>query len=221
MIGPSRFDRARMAFGSVSGLALAPALGWLVACSAVPENPTARAELAPVELPSYTVGTVYKEHDLIAGKDGGWRVEAVDGDLVHAAGLRGCRFSFKDPLLPALSWEDCDGASGRRVYTSVEGSLWPLQVGRTATYRMSWTDSRGYDDSGTLTCSVDQTAFITTRAGELDTYRIVCRQDWADVHRTRVTWWSPELGQIKFTDTHNKNGLTRSTELLQVVEAGS
>ncbi len=190
------------------------------ACSAIPKDNPATGTLQPVDIPAYEVGTVFHQHDLLTGQDSFWRIVDVQDGLVHAESRSGCRYSFRDPLLPTLTWDDCSGAagwtSGRRTFTAAEGSLWPLRVGNKARYEVSWTGNGGQTDSGTLDCSVDQAVRLTVRAGEMDAYRVVCLLRWSDVSRTRITYWAPELGQVRFTDTHSRQGTTTSTELIRV-----
>lgn len=196
------------------------ALGLVAGCSTAPSDTPARIELAAVEQPAFAAESLYHEYDVLAGEETSWRVVSVDGDLVRGLGGSGCAFSFRDAILPVLSWDNCDGSpgwtSGTRTYTSAEGSLWPLRVGNTARYELEWTGNGGETDTGSLDCEVDQTAHITTRAGEMDAYRIVCLQRWEGVSRTRVTYWVPGFGAAKVTDTHSKRGTTSNTELLRV-----
>lgn len=192
----------------------------LAACSPIANDPPAATQLAPVAAPTYAVGTTYNVWDLIDDKAGSWKVVAVDGETFTAQTETGCRFTNRDPLLPVLSWENCGddaGArSGTRTYTSSQGSLWPLQVGSEARYAMTWTTNDGKTDSGSLDCSVDGSAHITTRSGEHDAYRVVCIQSWNGVTRRRVTYWAPDLGPVKFTNTHSKKGTTDSWELVSI-----
>jgi hypothetical protein len=198
-----------------------PALALLLgACSNVPKDQPALAELAPAERPTYAAGTVYHQYDLLEGKETSWRVEAAEGEIVRGVDGEGCRFASADPILPAVSWENCgddpNWRSGTRTYTSSQGSLWPLRVGNKASYVMSWTGNGGETDTGTLDCEVDGTARVATRAGEFDAFRVVCLQRWEGMSRTRITYWVPGFGPAKFTDTHSRRGTTRSTELLRV-----
>ena len=195
----------------------------MTACNTAPNDPPASAQLPSVEQPTYTVGTTYHEWDLIDGKASAWRVVAVDEAKFTGETDTGCRFTNTDPVLPVLSWENCgDNAawrSGTRTYTAAQGSLWPLQVGNRASYEMTWTTNDGKTDRGTLDCTVDGTAHVKVRAGEFDTYRVVCMQRWNDVSRRRVSYWAPDVGTVKFTDTHSKRGTTESWELVGIDRA--
>lgn len=186
----------------------------------MPKDKPAAATLQPVEMPSYEAGTVFHQHDLLSGEDSYWKVVDVQDGVVKAESRSGCRYSFRDPLLPTLTWDNCAGApgwtSGRRSFNSAEGNLWPLRVGNKARYDVSWTGNGGQTDSGTLDCTVDETVHITLRTGETDAYRIVCLLRWSDVSRTRISYWAPGLGQVRFTDTHSRQGTTTSTELIRV-----
>lgn len=192
----------------------------LAACATPEKDAPASAQMQPAAMPTYSLGTVYHAWDMTTDKAVSAKVVAVEGDVVTFENSNGCRFAQKDPVLPVLSWENCgDNAawrSGTRTYTAAQGSLWPLQVGNRASYETTWTTNDGKTDSGTLDCSVDGTAHIKVRAGEFDTYRVVCVQRWAGVSRRRVSYWTPDVGTVKFSDTHSKRGITDSWELVSV-----
>lgn len=194
-----------------------------VACTPSINDPPASTQMAPAEQPKHAVGTIYHEWDLIDAKASAWRVVAVDGGTFTGETDTGCRFTNSDPVLPVLSWKNCGSdpawRDGTRTYTALEGSLWPLRVGSRASYQMTWTGNGGETDRGTLDCTVDGTAHITVRAGEFDTYRVVCVQRWEGVTRDRITYWAPDVGAVKYSSTHSKRGTTESWELVSIDRA--
>lgn len=201
----------------------AAGLLMLLGCASPPADLPAQSELAPASLPSDNVGTVYHGWDEVGHGPVTTTVTGVAGDEVSFEMASGCEFARKDPILPVLSWDNCGSdpnwRSGKRLFTSSTGSLWPLRVGNHASYELSWTGNGGQTDRGTLDCDVTGTAHIVVRAGEFDTYKVVCIQRWAGVTRNRTTYWSPEVGTVKFTDVHSKKGLTDSWELVSVDDA--
>ncbi len=176
------------------------AAAGLAACATVEEQ-SPIAELSAVDQPEWQVGYTLVQKDVQTGEEGGWTILAVEGDRITAQSTRGCRWvNSTDWFAPTLEWENCGGFTGSREITEREGAIWPLQVGNRAKYEFINSDGR----RGTRRCEVDSTVNISVAEELIDAYKVVCRQD----KRTRTWYWSPERGEVKYTNVHADRGVT-------------
>lgn len=182
----------------------------LSGCATVEEQP-AKTALEPMADPGqYRVGATFKV--IKNGEPQTWKVTAVDGKATLYEGSDGCKWSRVGIFSQSLSWENCNGGSGTQK-VEAEGDLWPMEVGKTATYRFSGTNSKGNSWSGVQRCKVEGTVSVTTSTGDHDAYKVVCRDEW----RTRTSYVSPAAGhRVLLTNRHNKRGTTDTYEILEI-----
>ena len=159
----------------------------LVGCAATSIPSTPVASLPPMSQPERPVG--YKEHGRLNGKD-------VVSTLVSQTATErywnrddGCSTrSLRSGFAPSLAWSGCGSADGTNTAT-LKGEVWPLTVGKKWSYVFSGADANGNRWSGDRSCAVEG-ARIRTALGELDTYKVSCRDPWS----TYSYFVSPELG---------------------------
>lgn len=190
------------------------ALGALVlglaGCSTVEERP-AKMALEPMTRPQpYPVGTLLR--GLENGKPFTWRVLALNGGAYTVEDTNGCKWTDIDIVAPPLYWENCSGSSGT-IEVETEGSLWPLEVGKTVTYRLTGTNSKGNSWSGVRRCEAEDIVSLTTTTGDHDTYKVVCR----DKTKTLTYYISPAFGdRVLFNIWSAKRGSTNTYEILEI-----
>ena len=154
------------------------------------ETKPASAELAPGERRSLAVGhkSVWKQR---GGKELTWITAKLDGSTAEIHSSDGCKAVIDwSSYAPALAWRDCSGNTGSRKIDGHSGSLFPLAVGNTESWRYTGRNHKGKTWSGAMTCKVAGTANVTVPAGNFDTYHVICR----DGSSRQDRWFSPELG---------------------------
>ena len=171
-------------------LSLAPALAVVAGCQSTKvETAPVKAELAPAEAPTFTVGSkmTWREE----GKDDlTSEIVSVDGDKVTLQNDKGCKATFTSGGFNLWTrWENCNGSTGSSIFER-PGGIFPLQVGKKETYKASGNNDKGRTWSSTWTCRVAETANVTVPAGNFDTYRVVCKDEW----RRKDYYFAPELG---------------------------
>ncbi|EKV30374.1 hypothetical protein C882_4333 [Caenispirillum salinarum AK4] len=202
-------------------------LGLLTACNTtgVEEQPVAATEVpaaeytAPVEghTVSRTRGSVEDAVVVtvteVTPETFAWRVD----NSCHGRSLTDAAY-----FAPNLEWNDCgDGAwaSGTGEITGSSGSLWPLSVGKTASWDYVHTNSRGDADRNTRRCEVEDTARVTVPAGTFDTFKVVCNDRW----RTRTFYYAPEVNNV-VREVHwhkRRNAVVRDQQLVKVGGTGA
>ena len=191
----------------------------LGACATGPkleERPPVGA-VEPIEMPAYTAGTTLRQVSGVDGRDVGWEVVEVDADGTYVGrSVEGCSWTkARDPLMPATSWSGCgkgEWARGERTILSSSGSLWPLAPGNRASWKHRFTSSEGTPSSGTRRCEVEGAHAITTRLGDLDAMKVVCKDPWG----TTTSWWTAEHGEVRSWHVHRERGLEYDHELTAV-----
>lgn len=182
----------------------------LTGCATVEEQP-AKTALEPMANPQkYRVGTTF--NGLKNGKPYSEKVLTANNGSYTKEDNEGCMWTRTEMFSPTLSWENCNGRSGTQK-VEAEGDLWPMEVGKTATYRFSGTNSKGDSWSSVQRCKVEDTVSVTTSTGDHDVYKVVCRDEW----RTRTSYMSPAAGhRVLFTNRHNRRGTTDTYEILEI-----
>jgi hypothetical protein len=110
----------------------------------------------------------------------------------------GCEWSrHVSGFAPPSSWKSCDGSDGTQEVT-VNGSIWPLQIGSKVSYDMSRKhDYIGTWTASTRTCEVKEETRVTVPAGTYDTFHVVCNEPWSTGHWSAGHWYvSPEIGVV-------------------------
>ena len=91
---------------------------------------------------------------------------------------------------PSLAWRDCFGHTGSNKMEKHSGSLFPLAVGNTESWKYTGRNHKGNTWSGARSCKVAGTANVTVPAGNFDAYHVICRESSARYDY----WFAPELG---------------------------
>lgn len=171
--------------------------------------------MPPAPLPHVAVGDTFEFDD---GRVE--RVTALSGGQVQWQGLDRFTYrTFSDVLAPRLAWSD--GATrGERRFVTSSPSLFPLSVGRTATFN---TERRVIDGGTSVTttvaeawhCRADGTARITTRAGTFDTFRVDCTltTEPTTTSLTRSFYYAPAINYFVRRDDSMSNGAATSMTL--------
>lgn len=165
-----------------STILLAAAAFAVAACQSLVEERPATAELATPDRPDWTVGFKLVQANPTSGEEQSWSVLDVGDETVTAFNHNtGCKWvNHQDWFAPVLQWNNCGGNSGSRTITSIEGQIWPLEVGNKIAYRFQNAGGGG----GVRRCEVKGTANIDVNGDAIDAYKVVCR----DSNRTR-TWF--------------------------------
>ncbi len=158
--------------------------------SAKAETAAVKAELAPAQAPTFTVGSkmTWRER----GKDDlTSEVVSVDGNKVTLQSDNGCNSTFtSDGFNLWTRWENCGGNTGSSTFER-PGGIFPLEVGKKETYKARGKNDKGNTWSSTWTCRVTETDSVTVPAGSFDTYHVVCKDKW----RRKDYYFAPELGR--------------------------
>ncbi len=112
-----------------------------------------------------------------------WTVVSIEGERVYWRSDRGDEHvTGHDPLMPALEWKFVGEGGGRRQFSDIKGSLFPLKKGNLLTYTSSvenWTVKDGVREQPqswqyNWSCNVAGTERMEVPAGSFDTYKVVC-----------------------------------------------
>lgn len=200
----------------------AAALMTLAACQTteVATKPASKV-LAPAELNAMEFGEVRKYKRIRDGEEMVSTAKFVEGDIIEWSNSDGCHGTSiaGDRFAPALSWNKCgDNANwhtGTSSISSKSDSLWPLQVGKTATYSYSSKSHTGRTGSNTRNCEVESTVSVTAAGKDYDAYKVVC----SDRNNIRTYFYSPEATTVVYQTTYNKRrNSTETTELVERIQ---
>lgn len=112
-----------------------------------------------------------------------WIVVSIEGERVFWRSNRGDEHvTGHDPLMPALEWKFVGKGGGRREFSDIKGSLFPLKKGNVLTYTSdveNWTLKDGVRQQPqswqyNWSCNVAGTEKLEVPAGAFDTYKVVC-----------------------------------------------
>lgn len=159
--------------------------------------------------PEYPLGTEVEYR--VDGENVLYRVVDVSGGDVTWEDSKGCSFvqAGGDPVLPTLEWDNCGGGSGTHTLGERTGSLWPLELGKTASYAASGRNANGDSWSHTRRCEVADTVSLTVPAGTYDAFEVVCR----DRSSTRTWYFAPDVGTYVGHVRQPRGGSTLTLEL--------
>ena len=157
-------------------------------------------------------------HWLKEGKEFIQYYESVDEELQTVRGDDGCRWTRMTYMFaPALSYDNCYGTSGTQTIVETKGSPWPLTEQTEFQYSFTgkYKDNLGNPWRSTWKCKVDNQVKVKVPAGEYDTYKMVCEDDFMK----RTYWISPELGHYVAVDENHKIYISQwfMLELVRVV----
>ena len=129
---------------------------------------------------------------------------AENGGLEDWKLLDGCTFTRPAGELFAteVKYRSCSGLDGTQD-VKPNGEAWPLEVGKTWSEDYSGMNLAGRRWSSTNKCSVEAQVRVKVKAGEFDTYKVVCKDTW----NTRTRYVSPELGvHVYYVREHSTRG---------------
>ena len=153
------------------------------------ETMPAKAELPPGESRTYVVGEswVWKTMD---GTEDVREVVAVDGSEVSVQVSWGCSYTHDaSGFAPVTEFSNCSGGGSGTQQVERSGSIFPLAVGNTESWKYSGRSDKGNEWTGERSCEVAGTANVTVPAGSFDTYHVICMEK-----RARLDfYYSPEV----------------------------
>lgn len=183
--------------------------------------PTLPPEEAPTRTTGWSAQYAQRGGDLMTVT-----LQEITPEAALYATSDGC--SYRTPtsepeFAPTLEWTNCgDGAwsTGKGSISRSEGSLWPLAVGNTASWRYTTTNSRGETDAQNYrNCTVETTEQVAVPAGTFDAFKVVCDER----RRLRTFWYAPEVDAVVRSMVRDKrrNMTVRDNKLAQLGTAGS
>ena len=196
------------------------------ACSTVPkvvaESP-ASAVLAPMEKPEHIAIRV-NQIDKLSGEKRFYEQSALNtNDEYTGVASDGCTWvSLSDLVAPATSWSSCGSdsrwSSGENKNMIKIGELWPLEVGKKATYTFTQHDSNGTaNGQRTRKCEVMSTVNIDVESGNHDAYKVVCTRGDSNWRQTVFHYFSPALNSsVKYVRHTTSNGIQADHELIDI-----
>lgn len=156
------------------------------ATTSIPSTPV--ATLPPMSEPERGVG--YKEHGRLNGKDVVTTLVSETATERYWSRTDGCSTrSLRSGFAPSLAWSGCPGSADGTQTATLKGDVWPLRLGKRWSYAFNGADANGNRWSGDRSCTVEG-ARIRTALGELDTYKVSCRDPWS----TYSYFVSPQVG---------------------------
>ncbi len=173
-----------------------------------------KAELAPMSEPA-PLKEGYTRVFLVNGKTDSETLISRTAEGLTFRQATGCEYTRREqtPFAPSISWRNCPGGpDGTRTYQPT-GDVWPLVVGKTWSYESKGENVRGDAWSDVRRCKVNGVYYVTTEAGEYDTYKVTCTSSYW----TRIYYVSPELKtSVYFKRTHNRDKKpARRVQLIQ------
>lgn len=184
-------------------------LAALAGCSSVEEKAVSSAlepMARPAELQAGTIFEVTRDGEPLT-----FKVTMAEGELYRQESSDGCTWTDDGWFMPSTAYANCDGETGTQK-VELNGSPWPLQVGNTFSYKASGSNSKGNSWQTVRKCSVTETVGVTVPAGDFDTFKVVCSDDW----RTRTYYVSPRVGTpILITNRHRERGTVETYELAE------
>jgi len=204
---------------TLSALALA-----VSACAAtsVEEAPPS-AELAPMEKPVIAKNLRVHEIDTLKDEERYYDFfDAKENGVFSGRNKDGCSWDTSgDWVSPAVLWEGCgkdpDWLSGENRDMVKKGEIWPLAVGNKVSYSFNQINAAGVNTGRkTRICKVSEVVNIDVAAGNLDTYKVVCRRSSGSWSQTQTFYFSPETRSVvKFIRSTSSDGITWNTEFLR------
>ena len=142
--------------------------------------------------------------------------ESIDSEKYRIRDSEGCSWTRMTGMFaPPLKYYDCyQERSATEEIIGTMGNPWPLSETTEFQYEFTGKYDDGFGEEWRY-CKVDQQVRVKVPAGEFDTFKLVCEDDW-----NRLTYWiSPHLGHHVAFRHKNKSFLSRSymLELVKVV----
>ncbi|WP_299442798.1 SPOR domain-containing protein [uncultured Rhodospira sp.] len=181
------------------------------ATSNVIVDPPGRIAQAP--LPSYAVGDRY----VFDNPEETWVIRAVDDDTVTwESDLGGMRVTPRDPLMPSLRSASPEVGVVRREVQHQTGSLWPLEIGKEASFLVSAGMEGQPAQSLAWNCRVVATTRTEVPAGAFNTYKVACvRSDGLRLY----TYHAPTVGYFVRREVTTADDQQQARSLLAVANS--
>jgi len=181
------------------------------ATSNVIVDPPGRIAQAP--LPSYAVGDRY----VFDNPEETWVISAVDdGTVTWESDLGGMRVTPRDPLMPSLRSASPEVGVVRREVQHQTGSLWPLEIGKEASFLVSAGMEGQPAQSLAWNCRVVSTTRTEVPAGAFNTYKVACvRSDGLRLY----TYHAPTVGYFVRREVTTADDQQQARSLLAVANS--
>ncbi|WP_200341594.1 hypothetical protein [Rhodovibrio sodomensis] len=189
---------------------VAASAALLSACAQV-ETSKPTAQMEPAEKTMHPVGTTLVVNDM--GEQVTWEKVATNDKGSVWQGSNGCRYTQtnSNTFAPTVKFENCNGNTGTQEIQSKSGSLFPLDVGNTASWKFTGQDQQ-YNWTGARRCEVQEEVRLTVPAGTYDAYKVSCRDDWS----ARTYYYAPEVAaNAAFTRVHKERGKVADSRLVK------
>lgn len=194
-------------------------------------DPGRRTDQTMAPLPPGDVPPAYRPGDAYVYSDGRVEiVDAVDGDMVAWRGQDDSGFrASRNFVLPRVFWRTGTRIGMRRL-SAAPDILWPLTVGRRASFTADavlMRDSDRQDRTAwreTWDCEVAGIETVDVPAGRFDTFRVVC---FRQVRPRGVAWrrvwhYAPAVRHyIRRIDSHSDGSPPRVVDLVAVRLGGA
>jgi len=173
-----------------------------IANPSVPETPSVNP-VDPIERPVLELNQVMSFTDEVTDETVTWTVVASEDGKLTTVDQSGCSWkSSGDPMEPSVVWEDCgtgEWATGGIKDAKVNGSVWPMEIGKKVTYSQRFYNSTGFESSNSSQrkCKVTSAVSVEVGTGSIDALKLVCKQNY-DNNLERVYWFNSENGLVKY-----------------------
>ncbi|MEM7256659.1 MAG: hypothetical protein AAF404_04645 [Pseudomonadota bacterium] len=119
---------------------------------------------------------------------------SIEGDVVFFKTDDGHEWkNLINPMLPSPYYSGPDWGTGSQEISDIEGGMFPPTVGNTTSFTASGKSDRTPEGwSEKRDCEVESQERVSIEAGELDTFKVVCKSEW----REREYYFSPSLNDI-------------------------
>ncbi len=176
----------------------------LSACGAKSiSDPPSSTELAPMPNPELQLNQRVVQFNKLTGKERSFTALRVDANGVYSGeSSNGCQWTtFGERVSPSLTLNGCGSSaqwlSGENRDMEKEGEIWPLQVGKTVSYRYELIDGNGKSHGVRVrNCEVDSQVSVNVTTGSMDAYKVICTTQEGDKLRTDSFCFSPELARV-------------------------
>lgn len=171
---------------------------------------------APLEVMSgfqpAEVGDRWVYRDNLNSKEGYIEVIESNGDATTwKDSLTDCKWTRDQDFGPSIQWENCGGSSGKQV-VELKGEIWPLSKDTEFQFKVRGSNDSGQTWKTTVRCEVEDELRVRTAAGEFDTYKLVCSDNW----NTRIRYVSPkEETIVAYQRKRKKRGLVDDNDWIR------
>lgn len=197
----------------------------LSGCASAPQYTVAQSPVTPMT--ELDLSKLVRVHirDGAKGEDSSFVEEALPGGGRSGTASDGCRWTKMELFSPAESWDGCahpkaEWRSGRSDNVRSAGEAWPLEVGNKFSYSYSSVNANGVIGGEQVRkCVVLEPVHLALAIGEMDAYRVQCRDSGKGNWWTKRTWFlNSNHGVIKAKRVHSSRGVVEDWEVLRFEE---